>query len=246
MSVPARRRHEALLLHAGNWFAVPLSTVHAGVLASIGDVQPYTRRARFISKIPPARLCLASFSLCHGPRPSTSTPDVAKKQALPAVKTRPVSLQWRVLEGQLFMASPGPTPDYRVVYGYGFRWTPDHQTADKLHPLIYTYDKVASDAVARLDAIHPHVPPDDARKDSQETCEPKQQRKHRDLFRLLRQNVETDEKIGRLWNEVTSVPEWVDWEQIARGQDVFWRYAGASITAVCLGCPGNLPSRFRS
>ena len=145
------------------------------------------------------------------------------------------------------MASPEPTSDYRNVYGYGFRWTPDHYTAEQLHPLIYTYDRLASDAVARLDEIDPPVSRDNARKGARETYEEKgkQQRKHRDLFRLLQQNAKTDEKIGRLWDEVTSVPDWVDWEQIARGQDVFWRYAGASITAVCTGSPGNAPSPLR-
>lgn len=143
------------------------------------------------------------------------------------------------------MTSPEPTPTLRNVYGYAFRWTPDHYTADQLHPLIYTYDKLASDAVARLDEIDPPLAPNNAHQGVQETHKPKQQRKHRDLFRLLQQNVKTDEKIGRFWDEVSSVPDWVDWEQIARGQDVFWRYAGASITAVGSGPPGNPPSRLQ-
>ncbi|BFZ64397.1 hypothetical protein YB2330_005540 [Saitoella coloradoensis] len=35
-----------------------------------------------------------------------------------------------------------------------------------------------------------------------------------------------------LFKEATQVPEWVDWEQIRRGQDVFYRYAGAFLTAL--------------
>lgn len=31
---------------------------------------------------------------------------------------------------------------------------------------------------------------------------------------------------------MTTVPDWVDWEQIARGQDVFYRYGGANLTGL--------------
>ena len=37
-----------------------------------------------------------------------------------------------------------------------------------------------------------------------------------------------------LWNQTHAVPQWVDWEQLARGQDFFHRYIGANITGFAL------------
>ncbi|KAG9249019.1 hypothetical protein BJ878DRAFT_531504 [Calycina marina] len=42
---------------------------------------------------------------------------------------------------------------------------------------------------------------------------------------------EGNEKLKELWDEATEVPEWVDWEQIDRGQQVFYSYAGIALTA---------------
>jgi hypothetical protein len=36
----------------------------------------------------------------------------------------------------------------------------------------------------------------------------------RDLYALLRDHASDDEKLGELWNEVNTVPHWVDWDQI--------------------------------
>lgn len=54
----------------------------------------------------------------------------------------------------------------------------------------------------------------------------------RDLYALILEHKETDELIQRFWRDVTSVPEWVDWDQISRGQDVFYRYGGACLTGL--------------
>lgn len=54
----------------------------------------------------------------------------------------------------------------------------------------------------------------------------------RDLYLLLRDNADKHEKLRQLWSEVTTVPEWVDWDQIARGQDVFYRYGGATLSGL--------------
>ncbi|KAL1629819.1 hypothetical protein SLS56_005215 [Neofusicoccum ribis] len=55
---------------------------------------------------------------------------------------------------------------------------------------------------------------------------------HRDLFALLRDNADKDEKLAELWEEANTVPEWVDWDQIKRGQDVFYRYGSAALTGL--------------
>ena len=62
-----------------------------------------------------------------------------------------------------------------------------------------------------------------------ETAEKEPQR---DLYILLRDNASKDHKLNELWTEVNTVPEWVDWKQIARGQDVFYRYGGAAFTGL--------------
>ena len=56
--------------------------------------------------------------------------------------------------------------------------------------------------------------------------------KRRDLYALVKQHAATDPAIGALWKQVTTVPEWVDWDQIARGQDVFYRYGGPCLTGL--------------
>jgi hypothetical protein len=54
----------------------------------------------------------------------------------------------------------------------------------------------------------------------------------RDLYVLLRDNHESDPKLHELWTEVNTVPSWVDWAQIERGQDVFYRYGGPALTGL--------------
>ena len=48
----------------------------------------------------------------------------------------------------------------------------------------------------------------------------------RDLYVLLHRNYFNDKALSDLWAEVNNVPSWVCWEQIARGQDCFYRYGG--------------------
>jgi hypothetical protein len=53
------------------------------------------------------------------------------------------------------------------------------------------------------------------------------------LFALLQHNVAKDHKLQRLWDQVTTVPDLVDWKQIERGQEIFYRYGMANLSAVC-------------
>lgn len=98
------------------------------------------------------------------------------------------------------------------IYEYSFEWTPQHKTSEDLKRLISTYDELASEAVQRL------------------VCP--QAKGHRDLYTLIAEHRETDSVVGELWTELITIPEWVNWDQIERGQKIFWRYGGASITAV--------------
>ena len=54
----------------------------------------------------------------------------------------------------------------------------------------------------------------------------------RDLYAVLREHADKDEVLQELWEEVTTIPSWVDWDQIQRGQDVFYRYGGACLTGL--------------
>ena len=49
---------------------------------------------------------------------------------------------------------------------------------------------------------------------------------------IIFDELEEDELLQRFWEEVNAVPDWVDWEQIERGQDVFYRYGGACLTGL--------------
>ncbi|KAK8087043.1 hypothetical protein PG994_002017 [Apiospora phragmitis] len=93
------------------------------------------------------------------------------------------------------------------------------------------------DALDSLDEIVPPVSLSFARKDIEETyepkeTEPKENKRHRDLFKLVKEHANRDEKLQKLWSEVNTVPEWVDWDQIERGQNVFWRYGGPCVTTL--------------
>jgi len=121
------------------------------------------------------------------------------------------------------------TGDWRRVYGHDFEWTQHHLTAEQMRPMMFQYDELGSVALEVLDRISPpslsswsttRAPP------SGET------NPHRDLYALLKDNASSDETLGRLWEQVNTVPEWVDWDQIERGQQVFYRYGGPAIVAV--------------
>ena len=59
--------------------------------------------------------------------------------------------------------------------------------------------------------------------------------RHRnDLFSVLGTGSRVDPVLAKLWSDVNSVPEWVDWSQLERGQRVFHRYILASITGFIL------------
>lgn len=71
-------------------------------------------------------------------------------------------------------------------------------------------------------------PDEDSEKTEKEPPKPPS----RDLYAILKDNVEGDELLQEFWDEVNTVPEWVDWAQIERGQDVFYRYGGACLTGL--------------
>lgn len=139
----------------------------------------------------------------------------------------------------------GGTDECFSCWGYTFELTKDHLSVDESEPLKHSYDTLAEDCLAVLDKICP--PPDRSAlpRSSASQYDPNIASLHtaaseasaaptppRDLYAALRDNHESNPKLARLWKELQTVPEWVDWEQIARGQDVFYRYGGACLTGL--------------
>jgi hypothetical protein len=123
--------------------------------------------------------------------------------------------------------------EVRNCFGYKFAWTDRHIPEEQLLPYQYTYDTLGSEALERLDKICPPPPPKRGWGwgDKEAKSEPPPQR---DLYALLRDNAHKDEILERLWNELTTIPEWVDWAQLKRGQDVLYRYAGPALLGFAL------------
>ncbi|KAK2616455.1 hypothetical protein QQS21_000697 [Conoideocrella luteorostrata] len=46
----------------------------------------------------------------------------------------------------------------------------------------------------------------------------------RDSYALLQENYESHPKLAELWKQVNTIPNWVNWAQIQRGQEIYWRY----------------------
>ncbi|KAI9665967.1 MAG: hypothetical protein M1821_003902 [Bathelium mastoideum] len=144
------------------------------------------------------------------------------------------------------MAWPNPfrrkTDKTRTCWGYTFELTSDHLTPEEVEPLKHSYDVLGEECLERLNQISP--PPRSAlpRNNSQASSKSSTstsgedkntaQEPQRDLYILLRDNASADPKLNELWTEVNTIPEWMDWNQIARGQDVFYRYGGAAFTGL--------------
>lgn len=106
--------------------------------------------------------------------------------------------------------------DLRRVYGYTFQWTKNHRTAEQLRPLKFSCDELADKALKRLQEISQQR---SAFGDAEEPGP-----KH-DMVNILLENLQRDPILSEFWKEVTTVPDWVDWDQLGRGQDVLYRYA---------------------
>ncbi|KAK3686519.1 hypothetical protein LTR37_019727 [Vermiconidia calcicola] len=146
------------------------------------------------------------------------------------------------------MAWPNPfrtrTANTLTCWGYTFELTEKHMTLQECKPLRHSYDCLGEEVLDRLNEISPPQRKELPRHNSKFTAkldkdgavqntEPEAPKDPpRDLYATLRDHVEEDELLKRFWQEVTTVPPWVDWDQIQRGQDVFYRYGGACLTGL--------------
>jgi hypothetical protein len=129
-------------------------------------------------------------------------------------------------------------------WGYRFELTDGHLTPEQCEPLKHSYDVLGERVLNRLNEISPPPQRDLPRNTSKFTVpekpseHPEEKEKEptkpppRDLYAILRENREGDALLQEFWDEVNTVPDWVDWAQIERGQDVFYRYGGANLTGL--------------
>ena len=148
------------------------------------------------------------------------------------------------------MAWPNPfrrrDQNTRTCWGYTFQITSDHLTPEQTAPLKYSYDRLGDEALKRLDAISQpsysplsHKVPAQPKRPARENYEKESSSNEkpvivpkRDLYISLRDNAQSDPVLGQLWAEAHTVPSWVNWDQLARGQDVFYRYGGPALTGL--------------
>ena len=111
-----------------------------------------------------------------------------------------------------------------------------------MEPMKHSYDVLGEKALDRLNAISPPANSELPRNTSWNAKDLKEQlhgagdarppKPKRDLYTLLRDNSENDPVLSQLWNEINTTPPWVDWDQLARGQDCFYRYGGVMLTGL--------------
>ncbi|KAF4123694.1 hypothetical protein GMORB2_6395 [Geosmithia morbida] len=114
--------------------------------------------------------------------------------------------------------------------GHEFTWTDQHPRIQDIRRLLYTYDTLGSEAMAKIDAISPlpshSGPPDPSSAHNSSSSSSKCPFSTRDPYAILEKGAHSDPVLHRLWNEVNTPPDWVDWDQISRGQRVVYRYHG--------------------
>lgn len=54
------------------------------------------------------------------------------------------------------------------------------------------------------------------------------------MYSVLKEHHGEDSVLQNLWEEVNTVPEWVDWAQIERGQEFLYRYLIPNLTGLAL------------
>lgn len=101
-------------------------------------------------------------------------------------------------------------------WSHKFIRTDHHLDPGTMRDLRHDYDELGAKTLERLLNIR------------------KEQNKKDELYELLEQYQDQDDTLSQFWRETRTVPEWVDWAQLARGQEFFYRYALANIVGFAL------------
>ena len=113
----------------------------------------------------------------------------------------------------------------RKVGNHTFTLTEDHLSPDEIQLLKLQFDERSSAALQRLQEIY---------KDQSAAKSTPDGLTRLDLYAVLRDNHKTNPVLASLWDEMYTVPSWVDWDQIDRGQRVFYRYGVANMIGFAL------------
>lgn len=121
-----------------------------------------------------------------------------------------------------------------TCWGYSFQLTDDHFSKEDLKNPKFSYDKLGEECLNILDEIDLPSKPELATPKTEEQKSEKSRtlKPKRDLFKSLQTHVDDHPKLQELWSQLNTVPEWVDWDQISRGQEIFYRYGGATLTSL--------------
>lgn len=121
--------------------------------------------------------------------------------------------------------------DSSKIYTYWdhtFAWTPHHQTREQLRSKMHTYDRLGDECIDQINDIGRQV----VNQDRQNNLDRKLP--DLDVYIMLKDHAKDDPKLSELWAQVNTVPDWVDWQQIKRGQEVFFRYGLPILNVVSL------------
>ena len=110
------------------------------------------------------------------------------------------------------------------VGNYTFQWTSQHMSKEDAEALKYQYDELGSQTATKLQEIAKSV------KEGSSSSLPC----HMDLYGLLRDHRHGDSTLQQFWEETHAVPDWVDWQQIERGQKFLYRYALGNLMGFAL------------
>ena len=118
--------------------------------------------------------------------------------------------------------NPSPTKSsLRTVGNYSFHWTPNHLPKEQTDPLRFEHDELGSATVNRIQEIQ--------RREQEARTQQGDPSPKLDMYETLKANHKHDETLHAFWTHVTTVPEWVDWTQLERGQRFFYRHALGNI-----------------
>ena len=115
------------------------------------------------------------------------------------------------------------SPTTQDAWAYVFDLTTSHPTRLEMNKLKHSIDTVGEAAFARLSDLR-RQEQQRSRKESEALSRENDEPGATDTYHQLKRYAHFDANLRKLWDCMNLVPAWVDWEQIARGQDVFYRY----------------------
>lgn len=118
------------------------------------------------------------------------------------------------------MAWPNPfhkkDDNTRTCWGYTFQLTDGHLSPEESRPLKFSYDRLGEECLNILNEIDPAKKTNDgrAKSEAQDTNKLERGKPKRDLYKLLEKHFGDHPKLQELWDQLNTVPDWVDWDQV--------------------------------